>query len=48
MEGYLGQSHRSKGKVTRSKNVHCDVPLTTESIIMMDLPKKKFRGAFKA
>ncbi len=37
MEGYLGQGHRSKVKVTRSKNVHWDIPLTSESFVMMDL-----------
>ncbi len=28
----LGQGHRSKVKVTRSENVHLDVPLTSESL----------------
>ena len=33
MEGYLGQGHKSKVKVTRSKNVHWDAPLTSESLV---------------
>ncbi len=35
MEGYLGQvcRSRSKVKVTRSKNVHWDVPFTSESLV---------------
>ncbi len=52
MEGYLGQVHMSKVKVTRSKNVHWDVPLTSDNIVLMDLPMKKLRnatwGVFKA
>ena len=44
MEGYLGQGHRSSVKVTRSKNVHWDVPLTSESIVTIDLPKMKLRN----
>ena len=51
VEGYLGQGHRSKVKITRSKNVHWDVTLTSESIVMMDLPKKNLRnmtGVFNA
>ncbi len=54
VEGYLGQGkgHRSNVKVTRSKNMHWDIPLTSES-----LAKKTFRnttgrnttwGVFKA
>ena len=39
MKGYLGQGHRSKVKVMRSKNVHWNIPLTSES-----LPKKKLRN----
>ena len=31
MGRHLGQVHRSKVKVTGSKNVHLDVPLTSES-----------------
>ncbi len=50
--GVIGQGHRSKVKGMRSKNVHWDVPLTSKSIVMMDLPKKKIRnttwGVFKA
>ena len=49
---FVGQGHRSNVKVTRSKNVHWDIPLTSES-----LAKKKLRnttgrnttwGVFKA
>ncbi len=49
---FHGQAHRPKVKVTRSKIVHGDVPLTSESIVMMDLPEKKLRntmlGVFKS
>ncbi len=31
VEGYLGQIRKSEVKVTRSKNVHWDYPLTSES-----------------
>ena len=45
----MGQGHRSK--VMRSRIVQWDVPLTSESIVVMDLPKKKLRnttwGVFK-
>ena len=34
MDGYLGQDHRSKVKVTGSKNVHWDIPLTFESLVI--------------
>ncbi len=30
---FVDQGHRSKVKVTRSKNVHRDVPLTSESLV---------------
>ncbi len=52
VEGYQGQGQRSKVNVTRSENVHWDIPLTSES-----LAKEKFRkttgrnttwGVFKA
>ncbi len=43
----MGQGHRSKVKVTRSKNVRWEASLTSESLVYgpapMDLPKKKFR-----
>ena len=44
---FVGQGHRSKIKVTRSKNVHWDIPLISESLncdLSMDLPKKKIRN----
>ena len=49
---FVGQGHRSNVKVPRTKNVHLDIPLTSES-----LAKKKLRnttgrnttwGVFKA
>ncbi len=48
MDGYLSQVRRSRSKVkvkvTRSKNVHWVIPLTSESLVTyMDLPKKKLR-----
>ncbi len=39
MEGYLDQVRRSKIKVTRSKNVHWNIPFSSES-----LPKEKLRN----
>ncbi len=48
VEGNLGQvcrsNHMSEVKVTRSKDVLWRVPLTSESIVMMDLPKKKLNN----
>ncbi len=32
VEGYLGQGHRSKVKVTRSQNVHFDILLASGSL----------------
>ncbi len=47
MEGYLGQVCRSRSWVKcqghEVKNVYWEVSLTSESIVMMDLPKKKTR-----
>ncbi len=54
MEEYVGQGQRSgsKVRVMRSKNVHWDIPLTSDKIVQMDLPKKKLRnttwGVFKS
>ncbi len=39
----VGQGHRSKVKVTRSKNVHNDVPLTSKSLVYI-WTKKKLRN----
>ncbi len=49
---YLGQVYRSKVKVTRSKNVHLDVPLASESLVHYGAARKEIleydMGCFKA